>query len=92
MMSKIYRFKENLYIETFDEGALVLRLSDRNIFQFNLTALKVIELTNSNRDVQTVSTIIAKDFHVSKNEALLDVLDLYDQLLEQILVEEVINS
>ena len=89
MTEIVYRLNDEVHIEAFDEGALVLRMPDRNIFQFNLTALKVLELTDGIRDVKGVSAIIAKDYQISQNEAVKDVLALYNHLLDQKIVEEV---
>ena len=78
-----------IVIDKFDEGALILRMPDRNIFQFNLTALKVLELTNGSHNVQAVSAIIANAYHISQNEAVKDVLTFYNHLLDQNIVEQV---
>jgi hypothetical protein len=88
MLNKVFQKNQNIHIETFDDGALVLRMPDRNIFQFNLTALKVLELTDGIRNVQAVSAIIAKDYHISQSEAVTDVMALYNHLVDQKIVKE----
>ena len=89
MSNQFYRIKDMIVIEKFDEGALVLRMPDRIIFHFNLTALKVLDLTDGKRDVQAVSAIIANAYHISQNEAVKDVLTFYNHLLDQNIVEQV---
>ena len=89
MTENIYKINVNVHIEAFDEGALILRMPDRNIFQFNLTALKVLELTDGIHDVKEISSVIAKDYHISQEEAVEDVLVLYNHLLDQKIIEQV---
>lgn len=87
MSDQFYSIKDQIVIEKFDDGALVLRLPDRNIFQFNLTALKVLELTDGKRSVREVSKIVAKTFDITLEEALMDINALYTHLQNQEIVE-----
>ena len=63
-------------------------MPNRNIYQFNLTALKVLELTDGIHDVEEVSSVIAKKYHISHEKAFEDVLALYHHLLDQEIVEQ----
>ena len=92
MTDQIYRLKEKIFIEAFDDGALVLRLVDRNIFQFNLTALQVLEMTDGVHSVEDIARSIAKIFNITEQEAIMDIAELYDHLSEQNIVESVIDS
>ena len=89
MTDQIFRIIDKIFIEAFDDGALVLRLPDRNIFEFNLTALKVLELTDGTRNVLDVSKIFAETFDITTQEALIDINALYDHLQDQKIVERV---
>jgi hypothetical protein len=76
-------------MEAFEDGALVLRLNDRNIFQFNLTALKVLELTDGAHSVKHIATSIANTFSIPEDEAVRDIVELYEHLRNEELIESV---
>ena len=87
MTDQTYRLKEKVFIEAFDDGALVLRLVDRSIFQFNLTALRVLELTDGHHSVQDIASSIASTFNITEEEAAGDIQELYEHLEDQELIE-----
>jgi len=89
LTDQIYQLKEKVFIEAFDDGALVLRLVDRSIFQFNLTALKVLELTDGAHSIEDIASSIASTFSISEEEAAMDIAELYAQLRNEELIESI---
>jgi hypothetical protein len=92
LTDQIYQLKEKVYIEAFEDGALVLRLVDRSIFQFNLTALKVLELTDGAHSIEDIAGSIASTFSITEEEAATDIAELYAHLRNEELIESITES
>jgi hypothetical protein len=89
LSNSVYRISEQVFIEGFKEGALVLRIKDRNIFELNLTAYHVLNNTNGLRKVADIAKLIAEMYKISEKDALDDVVELYKYLVAQDIVERV---
>jgi len=92
LKDQIYQLKQKVFIEAFEDGALCLRLVDRCIFEFNLTALKILELTDGAHSVKDIAGSIASSFSISEKEAARDIAELYEHLEDQELIESVADS
>ena len=90
LADSVFRLCPQVVMEEFEqEGALVLRLSDRHLFELNLTACRVLAQTDGQRNVVQVAAALAETFQISEAEALQDTLSLYTQLSAQEIVEVV---
>ena len=74
-------------LESFTEGALVLRLSDRQLFELNSTAQRILALTDGQRSAGQVASALAADFEIAEEAAREDVLSLYRNFIAQGIVE-----
>ncbi len=79
-MDQIYQLSDSIYLEQFNDGALVLRMPDRNIFELNLSALKVITLTDGIRSVREVSEIFSKSLNIFREQTYSYIHALYQHL------------
>ena len=89
---QVYQTKEDIVIEGFDDGALALKVSDRALIELNLTAYDVLLLTDGVRNLAQVADALAEQYEISPGQAHQDVTELYQQLLEQELLEPVLPS
>ena len=87
MKNHVYRVQEKIIIEGFEDGALALRMPDRNIFELNLTAFHILENTDGVRSVNEVAALIADAFKIPEDDALKDVISLYQYLESEKIVE-----
>lgn len=83
----VLRLATQAAMETFDDGALVLRLTDRRLFEFNLVAQRILELSDGKRTTMQVARELVHEFEIAETEALTDTLELYAQLLDQEIIE-----
>ena len=89
MVRKTYRLSQKIKLEAFIDGALVLRIHDRNIFELNAIAHHILQHTDGSHTSYEVAQIIADFYHIPRQEALQDVIVLYEQLNTQKIIEEV---
>ena len=83
----VYRLSPHVALESFAEGALLLRLTDRHLFELNPSAQRILELTDGQRSALHVARAMAADFEITEEEALQDVLSLYTGFAEQGIVD-----
>jgi hypothetical protein len=86
-MDPVYRLSPHVALESFAEGALLLRLTDRHLFELNPTAQRILELTDGQRSARQVASALALDFEIAEEAALEDVLSLYAEFVSQGLVD-----
>lgn len=91
MSAKIFRLGDKIYLEGFSDGALVLRMADRFIFELNLTAYQVLEQTDGIHSTEDISRVMAENYKISEKDALKDVCELYEYLQDRNLVELFVN-
>ena len=84
---RAYRLASQVALESFAEGGLLLRLTDRRLFELNPTALRILELSDGGRSAGEVAAALAAAFEIDEEQALEDVLSLYDDFMEQGMVE-----
>jgi hypothetical protein len=90
--TKIYRKTTQAVVEIFDDGALILRLDDCHMFDLNETARDVLNLTDGKRNTGEVAAWLIEQYQIAAHEALQDVLELYESLAVQGLLEVVDTS
>jgi hypothetical protein len=83
----VYRLSPHAALESFAEGALLLRLTDRHLFELNPSAQRILELTDGQRSVMQVASALAQDFEIDEELARQDVLSLYADFELQGIVE-----
>jgi hypothetical protein len=76
-------------MEGFPDGALLLRLGDRHLFELSPTAHQILTLTDGQHTVAQVAAALAEAFQIPETEVLQDTLSLCEQLAAQGLVERV---
>jgi hypothetical protein len=84
---QIFRPSAQVVIEAFEHGALVLRLADRHLIEFNPIASAILARTNGQHSVNQVAANLAEAYEISETEACQDAITLYQQLLIQGIVE-----
>ncbi|MDX9993536.1 MAG: PqqD family peptide modification chaperone [Anaerolineales bacterium] len=85
----IYQLSPQLAFEAFEDGGLVLKLEQRSLTELNPTASSVLLLTDGSRSLAQVADELAAQYDISQDEARQDVSELYQQLLEQKILEPV---
>lgn len=85
---RIFCLAPYVVMEGFDEGALVLRLEDRHLFELNSVAHYILALTDGAHRVAEVAAALAAEFEIPAAEALADTMALYEQLSRDRLVIE----
>jgi len=86
----IYKVCPAIKIEYFPDGALVLRLEGRQMLELNVTARDVLIQTDGKRTTAEVTNVLMQNYHItSLDEALQDVIELYDHFTVQGIVEVV---
>jgi hypothetical protein len=83
----VYKLSTHVALESFDDGALLLRLTDRHLFELNHTAQRILELTDGQRGMNEVASALAEDFQISKELALQDIISVYNELSTQGIIE-----
>jgi hypothetical protein len=89
LAENVFRLCPQVVMEGFEEGALLLRLQDRHLFELNPTAHRVLALTDGQRHAAQVAAALAEAYQISEAEALQDTVSLYAQLSAQGVVEMV---
>lgn len=85
----IFRLCPQVVVEEFEDGALLLRLEDRHLFELNPTAYYILENTNGQRNAAQIAAAMVEIFQLSEIEALRDILSLYARLSAQGIVESI---
>jgi phage baseplate assembly protein gpV len=85
----IFQIRPDIVMEGFDDGALLLRLSDRHLIEVNPVGQHILELTDGQRSAQQIAGLLAQKFDISAEEAMQDTLTFYDGLLTQAVLEKV---
>ena len=88
----ILRPAASVVMESFEDGALVLRLNDRHLFELNPTACSVLAHTDGRRSAAEIAILLANEYQVPFEVALQDVIELYRQLLEDGLLETLLTE
>jgi len=81
--STIYTLNSNVVLETFDDSALILNLKDATFTELNPTGRDILQATNGVNNLQQVAEMLAGEYEIELEIALKDVVELYQQLLEQ---------
>lgn len=84
----VFRLNDKAAMECFDDGALVLRLHDRHIFELNITARDILNRADGNNSVASIVSSMAKEYHAPEEELLADVCELLAQFFEQGLIDK----
>ena len=83
----VFRLRPQVVLEGFEDGVLVLRIKDRRLLELKPTAQRILELTNGQRDAAQVAVLLQESDQITDEQALLDVLSLYEDLFTQDIVE-----
>jgi hypothetical protein len=75
-----YKLSKDAILETFDDGGLVLILTDRRLVELNPTAVDILNLSNGKRTTEQVAAGIASKFGISLEQATQDVIELQNDL------------
>lgn len=89
LFQRIYQKKADIVIEGFDDGALVLKVSDRTLIELNPTAHDVLQLTDGKRSLTQVAEALSAQYEITSDQAREDVAELYQQFLEQGILEPI---
>lgn len=88
-VTTIFRLCPQVVLEGFEDGALLLRLEDRHLFELNPTAYYILENTNGQRNAAQIAAAMVEIFQLSEIEALREILSLYARLSAQGIVESI---
>lgn len=86
----VYKIAPQVAMESFEDGALVLKLEDRSLTELNPTARDVLALTDGTRSTEQVAEELAREFEIPLEVAMGDVNELYERLIEQQIIERVL--
>jgi hypothetical protein len=85
----VFRLCPQAVMEGFEEGALLLRLEDRHLFELNPVTHFILLQTDGQRDAVHVADALAEAFQISHAEALQETISSYGQLSAQGVIEVV---
>lgn len=85
----VYAISQNAAFEAFDDGALVLNLKDLSLTELNITGCEILQKTDGKNDIAQVASQLAANYDISVEQALPDVQELCQTLLEQGILEEI---
>jgi len=87
--ARVYRISSDAVFESFDEGALVLRLDDRHLFELNSIACVILGKTDGILTASEIVSKLAETDNVITEDVLSDVIELFEQLIAQNIIEVV---
>jgi len=87
--SQFFRPAAQVVSEAFENGALVLRLSDQHLIELNSIASAILAKSDGRHSVTQVAASLADAYEIPQTEAFQDTISLYNQLLLQGIVEPV---
>jgi hypothetical protein len=79
----LYKLSKDAVLETFEDGGLVLIVTERRLVELNLSAVEIVKLLDGQRTPEQVVAEIAKNneiSHVSVTQVTQDVLELCEEL------------
>jgi hypothetical protein len=86
---QVYRRLPDIVIEYFEDGGLLLRLSDRQMIEFNPVGCQILGWTDGQRSAAQTAVLLAEQFEIPLEEALQDTLEFYRDLETQGILEKV---
>jgi len=89
MTGSIFRLNPQVWIESFDDGAIVFRFENYQMTELNTTAGAVLIQTDGARNVEQVASALAEQYEIPLTEAVEDVTALYQQFLAQKIVKRI---
>ena len=87
----IFQFSPQVAVESFDDGALILKLTDFSFIELNATARDILEFTDGKNNIHQIAVSLAQEYKIDLEETLKDVSELIQQLSGQGILEPVIN-
>lgn len=88
-VARVFRVRDDVAVEGFDDGGLVLRLSDRQFVELDPVALFIVQSTDGARSVVEVTAMVSAHFDGAGADVERDVLDLYESLVVSRVIDEV---
>jgi Coenzyme PQQ synthesis protein D (PqqD) len=85
----VFRLSDQVYIERFIDGALVVYLGENRLIELNPTADEILSLTDGKRTLEEVAVDLAQNHEISITDALEDIKELCMQLHSWKILEEV---
>ena len=87
----VYKIAPQVAVESFEDGALVLKLKERSLTELNPTARDVLALTDGIRSTEQIAESLAQEYEIPFDTALGDVSELFARLIEQQIIERVLS-
>jgi hypothetical protein len=87
----VYKIAPQVAVESFEDGALVLKLADRSLTELNPTARDVLDLTDGIRSMQQIAEEMARAYEIPLDVAIRDESELYERLIAQQILERVLS-
>ena len=84
-----YKLKPDVCLETFDDGALLLKLKELTLTELNITARDILIATDGTNNMLQVAQQLADQYEIPIEEAGQDVNELYQELVEQGILETI---
>ena len=78
-----YELQDEVAIEDFKEGSLLLLCRQLKLIEINPTARRILELMDGKRAVKQVIESISRDFGITTKKARTDILKLIDEMGNQ---------
>jgi len=85
--NQIYQLASNAAFEAFEDGGLILNLNNLTLTELNHTASVILKSTDGTNDVNQVASYLEAEYEISQEQARTDILELYQSLLEQGILE-----
>ena len=80
MVDPVYSLSVDAIKESFEDGALILNLKKLSYIEVNPTASYVLDLSDGKRSARQVAQILADEYEIDSEQALQDVIELYQDL------------
>ena len=80
---KVFEINKNCVIQTVDEGSVILRLSDGQIYSCNETSQRFIQVLDGSRKLVDVIQLFRQDYAIDESTATKDLSELARELLSE---------
>jgi hypothetical protein len=84
----VFRLCEDASMQRFTDGALVLQMHDRHLYEVNTTAGDLIERLDGKNSLAQIAASMAKEYSISAQAIMADLIELIQKFIECGLIEK----
>lgn len=89
MAKMVFKMAPRMKLEVFEDGGLLLNLPDLSLTELNPTACEILQGADGSKSIESVAQVLALAYGIPVETALHDAVELFQQLHQGGMVEEV---